>query len=159
LSSDLLLAAGPKTESEPESSNREREKEKCCRKIIKEEGESFGENFLVFRFVFFSIFLGYKPWAREGELLLELKEKLREREKQTSCREKQRMGKKGRELRLCVCKTHCPCSLYIEDLKGEDHPSTISIYGQEPCRCSMADSKNQNRPISLSLTNKKFKFN
>jgi hypothetical protein len=61
LSSDLLLAAGPKTESEPESSNREREKEKSCRKIMKEEGESFGENFLVFRFVFFSTFLGYKP--------------------------------------------------------------------------------------------------
>jgi hypothetical protein len=40
--------------------DREGQKEKSCRKIIKEEGESFGENFLVFHFVFFSIFLGYK---------------------------------------------------------------------------------------------------
>jgi hypothetical protein len=38
------------------------EKEKSCRKMIKEEGDSFGENFIVFHFVSFLFF-----WATNRE--------------------------------------------------------------------------------------------
>jgi hypothetical protein len=96
----LLLDPKPRESSKVQI---EGEKEKSCRQIIKEKGESFGENFLVFHFVFFSIFLGYKPWAREGELLPELIEKQREKEKKTSSREKNREWGRREESFGFVC--------------------------------------------------------
>jgi hypothetical protein len=106
----LLLDPKPR---ESQKVQIEGEKEKSCRKIIKEKGESFGENFLVFLFVFFSIFLGYKLWAREGELLLKLKERLREREKKTSCREKNREWGRSVESFGFVCASPIAHALFI----------------------------------------------
>jgi hypothetical protein len=123
-SSNLLLAAGPKTEREPESSNRGRKREELQKNNQGKRRELWRE-FSSFPLCFLFYFSGLQTVSKRGRIAAETKRKTkRKREEDFLQREKQRMGKNSGELRLCVCKSHRPCSLYIEDLKGVDYSST-----------------------------------
>jgi len=123
-SSDLLLAAGPKTERELESSNRGREREELQTNNQGKRRELWRE-FSSFPLCFLFYFSGLQTVSKRGRIAAGTNRKTkRKREEDFQQREKQRMGKKRRELRLCVCKTHRPCSLYVEDLKGVDYSCT-----------------------------------
>jgi hypothetical protein len=123
-SSNLLLAAGPKTERESESSNRGRKREELQKNNQGKRRELWRE-FSSFPLCFLFYFSGLQTVSKRGRIASETKRKTkRKREEDFLQREKQRMGTKCGELRLCVCKSHRPCSLYIEDLKGVDYSST-----------------------------------